>query len=37
MTHPPRRSTDVADTTVMKVNSRYSPTGELGQKYLASG
>lgn len=27
----------MADTTVMKVNSNYSPKGELGQKYLASG
>jgi quercetin dioxygenase-like cupin family protein len=25
------------DTTVMKVNSRYSPHGEMGQRYLASG
>lgn len=25
------------DTTVMKVNSNFSPKGELGQKYLASG
>lgn len=25
------------DTTVMKVNSHFSPKGELGQKYLASG
>jgi len=27
----------MSDTTVMKVNSTYSPHGELGQKYLASG
>jgi len=27
----------MADTTVMKVDSRYSPKGEMGQKYLASG
>lgn len=27
----------MSDTTVMKVNSTYSPKGELGQKYLASG
>jgi quercetin dioxygenase-like cupin family protein len=27
----------MSDTTVMKVNSNYSPKGELGQKYLASG
>ena len=25
------------DTTVKKINSNYSPKGELGQKYLASG
>ncbi|MFO7170612.1 MAG: cupin domain-containing protein [Chloroflexota bacterium] len=25
------------DTTVIKVSSRYSPHGEMGQKYLASG
>lgn len=25
------------DTTIIKVNSAYSPKGELGQKYLASG
>jgi quercetin dioxygenase-like cupin family protein len=25
------------DTTIMKVNSAYSPKGDLGQKYLASG
>jgi quercetin dioxygenase-like cupin family protein len=25
------------DTTVIKVNSNYSPHGEQGQKYLASG
>ena len=27
----------MADTTVMKVDSRNSPHGALGQKYLASG
>lgn len=27
----------MADTTVMKVNSESSPTGKMGQKYLASG
>jgi quercetin dioxygenase-like cupin family protein len=27
----------MADTTIIKVNSRYSPTGEMGQTYLASG
>lgn len=25
------------DTSVTKVNSRFSPTGQMGQKYLASG
>jgi len=25
------------DTTIIKVNSHYSPRGESGQKYLASG
>lgn len=25
------------DTSIIKINSRYSPTGEMGQKYLASG
>lgn len=25
------------DTTIKKVDSAYSPTGEMGQKYLASG
>jgi quercetin dioxygenase-like cupin family protein len=25
------------DTTIKKVDSRHSPTGEMGQKYLASG
>ena len=25
------------DTTVKKIDSRYSPTGEKGQRYLASG
>ncbi len=27
----------MADTTVTKVSSEFSPKGELGQKYLASG
>ncbi len=27
----------MSDTTVIKVNSRFSPTGPHGQKYLASG
>ena len=27
----------MADTTVMKVDSRHSPKGQMGQKYLASG
>lgn len=27
----------MADTTVTKVDSKHSPTGEMGQKYLASG
>jgi len=27
----------MSDTTVMKVDSAYSPTGKLGQKYLATG
>lgn len=27
----------MADTSVKKVDSGYSPTGQLGQKYLASG
>lgn len=27
----------MADTTIIKVNSAYSPKGEMGQKYLASG
>lgn len=27
----------MADTSVKKVDSAYSPKGELGQKYLASG
>ena len=25
------------DTTITKVDSSYSPKGEMGQKYLASG
>ena len=28
---------NIADTTVTKVDSRHSPHGALGQKYLASG
>lgn len=31
------KSRDVHDTTVMKVSSPFSPHGEMGQKYLASG
>jgi quercetin dioxygenase-like cupin family protein len=27
----------MSDTSVKKVNSNYSPKGEIGQKYLASG
>ena len=27
----------MSDTTVMKVDSRHSPKGQMGQKYLASG
>ncbi|RYU77634.1 cupin domain-containing protein [Hymenobacter persicinus] len=27
----------MADTTITKVDSRYSPTGKDGEKYLASG
>ncbi|AFY55623.1 cupin domain-containing protein [Rivularia sp. PCC 7116] len=27
----------MSDTTVKKVDSNYSPKGEMGQKYLASG
>jgi quercetin dioxygenase-like cupin family protein len=27
----------MADTSVTKVNSKYSPRGEMGQKYLAAG
>lgn len=27
----------MSDTSVKKVNSSYSPKGEMGQKYLASG
>ena len=27
----------MGDTSITKVNSRYSPKGELSQKYLASG
>jgi quercetin dioxygenase-like cupin family protein len=27
----------MADTTIIKINSKHSPHGEMGQKYLASG
>lgn len=27
----------MSDTTVIKVNAAHSPTGDMGQKYLASG
>lgn len=27
----------MTDTTVIKINSKYSPKGRMGQKYLASG
>jgi len=27
----------MGDTTIIKINSEHSPTGEMGQKYLASG
>ena len=27
----------MGDTSITKINSRYSPHGEMGQKYLASG
>lgn len=30
-------ATTTSDTTVTKVDSRHSPTGAMGQKYLASG
>lgn len=30
-------TTETTDTTVTKVDSRHSPQGSLGQKYLASG
>lgn len=29
--------TSESDTTVIKIDSRFSPTGDLGQEYLASG
>lgn len=29
--------TDTGDTSVTKINSKFSPRGEMGQKYLASG
>lgn len=32
-----KRDETQGDTTVMKVDSRFSPVGEMGQKYLASG
>jgi quercetin dioxygenase-like cupin family protein len=32
-----RKEIFMGDTTVMKVQSKHSPTGEMGQKYLASG
>jgi quercetin dioxygenase-like cupin family protein len=32
-----RREIFMSDTTVTKVDSRHSPQGTLGQKYLASG
>ena len=30
-------TTTMSDTTITKIDSRHSPRGELGQKYLASG
>jgi quercetin dioxygenase-like cupin family protein len=33
----PIEETNMADTSVKKVDSAYSPKGEQGQKYLASG
>jgi hypothetical protein len=27
----------MADTTITKIDSKFSPTGAMGQKYLASG
>ena len=27
----------MVDTTVKKIDSKHSPKGEMGQKYLASG
>jgi len=30
-------STDVDDTTVKKIDSRHSPKGKMGQKYLVTG
>lgn len=27
----------MSDTTITKIDSRYSPRGDMGQKYLASG
>lgn len=30
-------SLDRGDTTITKIDSRFSPKGEMGQKYLASG
>jgi quercetin dioxygenase-like cupin family protein len=34
---PAKEERAMSDTTVTKVDSRYSPQGALGQKYLASG
>jgi quercetin dioxygenase-like cupin family protein len=34
---PPAPHAATADTSVTKVNSRYSPRGDQGQKYLAAG
>jgi quercetin dioxygenase-like cupin family protein len=32
-----KAASEKADTTVMKVDSAHSPTGAMGQKYLAAG
>jgi len=32
-----QEETKMPDTSVKKVNSEYSPKGQIGQKYLASG
>lgn len=39
MTPQERSSTELSqrDTSIVKVNARYSPRGKLGQKYLAVG